>query len=46
MRRGHRRAHRAIWILLAIALPLILLGTMAARRVGPLEAASVRIAPP
>lgn len=46
MRRAHRRAHRFGWLLLAILLPLVLLGAMAARRVGPLEAASVRVAPP
>jgi len=46
MRRAHRRAHRRLWLLLAVALPLVLLGAMAGRRVGPLETASVRIAPP
>lgn len=46
MRLGHRRAHRLIWSVLAIALPVLLLGVLAARRTGPQEAPSVRLAPP
>ncbi|MGE0418351.1 MAG: hypothetical protein AB7O80_16230 [Acetobacteraceae bacterium] len=43
MRRGHRTAHRRIWTVLAVLLPLALLGAMAARRTGPLEAPSIRL---
>jgi hypothetical protein len=46
MRRRHRRIHRVAWTVLAVLLPLVLLGALAGRRTGPLEAASVLIAPP
>ena len=46
MRRAHRRAHRRIWLGLAVLLPLLLLGAMALRQNGPTEAAPVRLAPP
>lgn len=46
LRRRHRRIHRAVWAMLAVILPLVLLGALIARRTGPLEAASVQIAPP
>lgn len=45
MRRRHRRVHRFAWTVLAVILPLVILGALSARRVGPEEAASVRIAP-
>ncbi len=43
MRRSHRTAHRWIWAILAVLLPLALLGALALRRNGPLEAPSVRL---
>ena len=43
MLRRHRTAHRLIWALLAMLLPLSLLGALALRRNGPLEAPSVRL---
>jgi hypothetical protein len=43
MRRRHRTAHRRIWAILAMLLPLALLGALALRRNGPLEASSVRL---
>ncbi len=46
MRRRHRRIHRAAWTALAVILPLVLVVALTARRDGPLEAASVQIAPP
>ncbi len=46
MRLSHRAAHRRIWTALAVLLPLVLVGALAARRTGPAEAPSVRIAPP
>ena len=38
--------HRAVWTVLAVALPLVLLGALALRQSGPLEAAPVRLSPP
>ena len=46
MRRGHRAAHRWIWRLLLIVLPAILVGALAIRPSGPLEAPSIRLSPP
>jgi hypothetical protein len=46
MRRAHRRTHRRVWIALAFILPAVVLISLAARRTGPIEAASVRIAAP
>jgi len=46
MRRAHRRSHHRIWLALAFILPAVLLLSLAARRTGPIEAASVRIAAP
>jgi hypothetical protein len=46
MRRRHRRFHRTIWTALAVILPLVILATLTARRTGPLEVPSVRIAAP
>ena len=43
MLRRHRTAHRWIWAVLATLLPLLLLGALALRRNGPLEAPSVRL---
>lgn len=43
MRRAHRRAHLAIWTLLAVLLPLILIGATALRHNGPREAPPVRL---
>ncbi len=38
--------HRAVWTVLAVALPLVLFGALALRQSGPLEAAPVRLSPP
>lgn len=44
--RRFTRTHQRVWTLLAIALPLVLLGALAFRQSGPLEAAPVRLSPP
>lgn len=46
MQRRHRAAHRMIWLILAILLPLVLIGAMSIRRDGPLEAPAIRLAAP
>jgi hypothetical protein len=46
MQRRHRRAHRRVWIVLALLLPLLLLGALALRQGDPREAAPVRLAEP
>ena len=46
MRTGHRRAHRLIWLMLAIALPVAVLLPLALRPSGPMEAPAIRLAPP
>ena len=46
MRRGHRTAHRWIWRVLIVLLPAMLLGAMAIRPSGPLEAPAIRLTPP
>jgi hypothetical protein len=46
MRRRHRLAHRWIWRVLAIVLPAILVGALAIRPSGPLEAPAIRLSPP
>jgi hypothetical protein len=46
MRRGHRRAHRVIWLMLAVMLPAVLLAALAVRPTGPTEAPQIRLAPP
>jgi hypothetical protein len=46
MRRRHRTMHRAVWTLLAVLLPAILIGAMSIRRDGPVEAPAIRLAPP
>jgi len=46
MRRRHRIAHRRIWQVLSVVLPVLLLGAMALRQSGPTEAATVRLVPP
>ncbi len=46
MRRRHRRIHRLAWTALAVILPLVVIGALAARRTGPLESPSLQIAPP
>jgi hypothetical protein len=46
MRRRHRRMHRAVWTILAVLLPAILIGAMSIRRDGPIEAPAVRLAAP
>jgi hypothetical protein len=44
--RRFARTHRAVWTVLAVVLPLLLLGALALRQSGPLEAAPVRLSPP
>jgi hypothetical protein len=44
--RRYARTHRAVWTALAVLLPLLLLGALALRQSGPLEAAPVRLAEP
>jgi len=46
MRRHHRAMHRMVWTILAVLLPVILLGAMSIRRDGPFEAPAIRLAPP
>jgi hypothetical protein len=46
MRRRHRVAHRAIWLALAVLLPVVLIGAMSIRHDGPIEAPAVRLAAP
>ncbi|MGP1396262.1 MAG: hypothetical protein ACTS3R_12190 [Inquilinaceae bacterium] len=46
MRRPHRTAHARIWIVLAVALPAILIGAMIVRQGGPLERPAVQVVPP
>ena len=46
MRRRHRAAHRKVWMILAVLLPVILIGAMSIRRDGPFEAPAIRLAPP
>jgi len=46
MRLGHRNAHRWIWRLLIVLLPAIIVGAVAIRPSGPLEAPSIRLSPP
>ena len=44
--RRYAGTHRIVWVALAIVLPLLLLGALALRQSGPLEAAPVRLAGP
>ena len=46
MRARHRAAHRAIWLVLAVALPAALLLPLAFRPSGPIEAPAVRLEAP
>lgn len=46
MRRRHRSAHRAIWLLLAGALPAVILLSLVLRPVGPTEAPQIRLDQP
>lgn len=46
MRMAHRRAHRRIWVVLAVALPILFLTALALRGDGPLEEAPVRLVAP
>jgi hypothetical protein len=45
-RRRHRATHRIVWVILAVLLPVILIGAMSIRRDGPLEAPAIRLAAP
>ena len=45
MRMAHRRAHRRIWTLLALLLPVLFAGALMLRQGGPLEEAPRQIAP-
>jgi hypothetical protein len=44
--RGVEAAHRRIWLVLAVLLPLAMIGSLALRQNGPTEAPPVRLAPP
>ena len=44
--RSFRAGHRRIWVTLAIALPLLVLGALALRQNGPTEARPERLAAP
>ena len=44
--RAFRRAHRIIWLWLALLLPALVVGAMALRQNGPTEAPPLRLAPP
>jgi hypothetical protein len=46
MRLRHRRAHLALWGLMALLLPAVLIGALALRLGTPAPDAPVRIAPP
>lgn len=46
MRMRHRRAHRRIWIAIALLLPGLFLGALMLRPGGPWEQAPQLIAPP
>jgi len=46
MQRRHRATHRIVWVILAVLLPVILIGAMSIRRDGPLEAPAIRLAAP
>ena len=46
MRLSHRTAHRWLWRVLVIVLPTIVLGAIATRPSGPLEAPAIRLSPP
>ena len=46
MRARHRAVHRAIWLVLAVALPAALLLPLALRPSGPIEAPAVRLEAP
>ena len=46
MRRRHRSVHRAVWLVLSVLLPAILIGALTIRRNGPLEAPAIQLAPP
>ncbi len=46
MRRRHRAVHRAVWTVLAVLLPAILIVAMSVRRDGPVEAPAIRLDPP
>jgi hypothetical protein len=46
MRRRHRGAHRAIWLVLAGLLPAVVLLSLALRPIGPTEAPQLLLAPP
>jgi len=46
MQRRHRNTHRRIWGALLVLLPLILLASLALRRIGPSEATAILLVPP
>ena len=46
VQRRHRLVHRRIWSVLAVLLPLLLVGALALRQTGPTEAPPVRLSPP
>ena len=46
MRRGHRLAHRWIWLVLVVMLPAVLVAALAIRPSGPTEAPAIRLSAP
>ena len=46
MTRAHRAAHRYMWLMLAVLLPLTVLGALVSRPSGPTEAPQLQLAPP
>ena len=46
MRRPHRAVHHAVWCVLLVALPLMLVAAMVLRQNGPHQRAPERLSPP
>ena len=46
MQRRHRSAHRRVWVLLSVLLPVLLLAALALRQNGPAEAPAIRLSEP
>jgi hypothetical protein len=46
MQRRHRSAHRRVWVLLSVLLPVLLLAALAFRQNGPAESAPIRLSEP
>ena len=46
MQRRHRSAHRRVWVLLSVLLPVLLLAALALQQNGPAEAPAIRLSEP